>query len=570
MVDQRQHGASDSNPGSPQKPLRTIGAASARVQAGDKVIIHGGDYRETVIITASGTEQDPIIFEAAPGETPVIKGSDLVTDWMLEKGAIWKTKIAATENRGSSGKNPLFWRTNHVTQVFTHDGALFDAQRLTPAKTYDTLAAGTFFSAPASSTLYVWLADSSSPKNHPPEVSVRGAWLEVYGNHVIVRGLQMRHANTTAIANWPACTLQGEEDTLEDCLISWSDFVGVSLSGNHNRLLNDLIACHGDSGISGTGQGHLIEGCRVIYNNISRYDIEWHAGGAKLIPIFQHGIVRHNEFAHNMGAGLWLDTSCDDNLIDGNLTHDNEGPGIWVEISKGNVVANNVCYSNRNILSGPTRNEKGETRETDATRIRLASLGLFRIYHAGDGRGIYISSAPETKVLYNTVYLNEAEGICVEGPPRTFDGVTMTTRDYSVINNISILNKGSQLTIRPEDKGSPNSYHLSDYNILIAVGALFGKYGWGGTASRSLSDWQKASGQDAHSLDLDPHFALAAMNDFRPLPGSPAVGAGKPVTEMNHDYFGRQRGKERTTIGACEEPAQTYPQPLQVRHSRKW
>src|ERR1700688_4691913 len=73
VVSQRDVAASDHNPGSRQKPLKTISAAAAKVSAGDRVVIRRGDYRETVIITASGTEKAPIIFEAAPGETPVLK-----------------------------------------------------------------------------------------------------------------------------------------------------------------------------------------------------------------------------------------------------------------------------------------------------------------------------------------------------------------------------------------------------------------------------------------------------------------------------------------------------------------
>src|SRR5437764_1259752 len=81
VVDQRSVQASDQNEGTKEKPLKTISAAAARVKAGDHVIIYGGEYRETVIIKASGTPDAPIVFEAAPGEMPVIKGSDVITGW---------------------------------------------------------------------------------------------------------------------------------------------------------------------------------------------------------------------------------------------------------------------------------------------------------------------------------------------------------------------------------------------------------------------------------------------------------------------------------------------------------
>ena len=50
-------------------------------------MIHGGTYREAVIVEASGTAQNPIIFEAAPGEHVLVTGADLIADWRREDDA---------------------------------------------------------------------------------------------------------------------------------------------------------------------------------------------------------------------------------------------------------------------------------------------------------------------------------------------------------------------------------------------------------------------------------------------------------------------------------------------------
>jgi len=60
-------GATDTNTGSDTQPLKTISRAAELVQPGDVVRIHAGVYREKVIIKQSGTEEQPIRFEAAPG-----------------------------------------------------------------------------------------------------------------------------------------------------------------------------------------------------------------------------------------------------------------------------------------------------------------------------------------------------------------------------------------------------------------------------------------------------------------------------------------------------------------------
>jgi hypothetical protein len=77
----------DANPGTEQKPLASLDAARDRLRSlkrssgsagGDVVLVHGGEYRvsQTFVLTYedSGTEQAPIIYRAAPGDTPRFTG----------------------------------------------------------------------------------------------------------------------------------------------------------------------------------------------------------------------------------------------------------------------------------------------------------------------------------------------------------------------------------------------------------------------------------------------------------------------------------------------------------------
>jgi len=68
---------SNEHPGdSPQQALRTIQEAANRVNVGDTVVVGEGTYPETVRIRASGTEDAPITFRAAPGARVLIDGSE--------------------------------------------------------------------------------------------------------------------------------------------------------------------------------------------------------------------------------------------------------------------------------------------------------------------------------------------------------------------------------------------------------------------------------------------------------------------------------------------------------------
>jgi hypothetical protein len=60
---------------------RTIGAALAGVRAGDRIVIHGGVYREELTVERSGSANAPISLEAAEGEYVVLTGADHLTKW---------------------------------------------------------------------------------------------------------------------------------------------------------------------------------------------------------------------------------------------------------------------------------------------------------------------------------------------------------------------------------------------------------------------------------------------------------------------------------------------------------
>jgi hypothetical protein len=145
VVSQNNPAANDGNPGTRQKPFKTISAAAVRVQAGDKVVIHSGQYRETVIINTSGTVEAPIVFEAAPGETAVIKGSDVLKNWSRDTGDIWKAALPPIIKKSADSKDTSFWRTNDVHLVIWKDGLLLDAGHLRRVTAKEQLGPGAFF-----------------------------------------------------------------------------------------------------------------------------------------------------------------------------------------------------------------------------------------------------------------------------------------------------------------------------------------------------------------------------------------------------------------------------------------
>ncbi len=69
---------SDGNPGTLDRPWRTIQKAAGTVGAGSTVYVRGGSYHERVTIQVSGAPGQPIIFRSYPGEQAVIDGTGLI------------------------------------------------------------------------------------------------------------------------------------------------------------------------------------------------------------------------------------------------------------------------------------------------------------------------------------------------------------------------------------------------------------------------------------------------------------------------------------------------------------
>jgi hypothetical protein len=73
----------DANPGTLDRPWRTIQKAANTVGAGSTVYVRGGVYNEQVTINVSGAPGSVITFQSYPGELAIIDGTGLVppTGW---------------------------------------------------------------------------------------------------------------------------------------------------------------------------------------------------------------------------------------------------------------------------------------------------------------------------------------------------------------------------------------------------------------------------------------------------------------------------------------------------------
>ena len=81
---------SDSNPGSEEKPWKTVQYAVDSANPGDTIYLGNGVYKEQVVIQTSGLPDAPITLTSLPGETAMIEGrkDQSTCNYELESPAI--------------------------------------------------------------------------------------------------------------------------------------------------------------------------------------------------------------------------------------------------------------------------------------------------------------------------------------------------------------------------------------------------------------------------------------------------------------------------------------------------
>ncbi|MEI8085335.1 MAG: DUF1565 domain-containing protein, partial [Paludibacter sp.] len=102
----------DTNDGSVSNPFLTISRAAQAAQPGDIITVHAGTYRERINPPRGGiSDSIRIIYRAAPDEKVVIKGSEVISNWVKVQTDVWQVKLP----------NSFFGRFNPYSDLIRGD-----------------------------------------------------------------------------------------------------------------------------------------------------------------------------------------------------------------------------------------------------------------------------------------------------------------------------------------------------------------------------------------------------------------------------------------------------------------
>ncbi|NQU23788.1 MAG: right-handed parallel beta-helix repeat-containing protein [Candidatus Nealsonbacteria bacterium] len=413
VVNNRAANASDDNPGTVARPLKTIQAGASLARAGDTVLVKEGIYREEVVPPRGGTSpQKPIIYRAAPAEEVSIRGSERITTWVDQGDGVWMVELDTSFFKGYNPFAIPVWgawlhrgRDRRLGDVYSDGEASLqkmkiEDMRATPNTWYTDLSHG-YVNAKdfpearkyPGGKIKIWANFGNvDPNRTMTEINARETAIfpEKSGlKYIVIDGFDIRHtAPQWGDIYWTEKGAVGPKYgygwTIQNCTITNSRNIGISLGVTdavhfprrdegglleggsnippldkigHHVIRNNVIRRCGQTGIYGCygAVGCLIEGNVISESN---YRKEWFGTNQAAIKIlFPIDVVIRNNLINGMpgesnnAKGIWLDWGSQNTRVTGNIIRDfGNNRGLFLEVNFGPIIVDNNVIVRSSVL----------------------------------------------------------------------------------------------------------------------------------------------------------------------------------------------------------------------------
>ena len=574
FVDNGNHAASDSNPGTNERPFATINKAAQVLQPGERVIIRKGVYRERVTPVRGGTGPDKIIsYEAEPGAEVIVKGSRVVrTGWQPSTGYKLGRSVSPASIRiyqrqlddlDFHGYNPfgmvnmmqdrvyLMPKPDELKRHLLRRGMVFvDGQKLEQVELYRELAEkdGAFWCEHDGLTIHVRLPGDTDPAKREVELVVQE---QVFApvtrglKYIRVKGITFEHAANgfPVPQRGMVSTSRGAFWIIENCILRHANSVALDIGAQdwdmesppvtgHTIVRRNHIDDAGVCGIAGMGvQDTLIEFNLIEHVGWQDVELTWETGGIKLHTA-RNCLLRNNVIRHLIHAeAIWLDYLNANTRVTGNLIGDTLETlrgGIYLEAShQRNMLDNNIIWK-------ATEGKGG---------------GSYNMPPHG-GWGITIDGSDDTVVAYNLIGMTQDAAIKF----RTVESRIVGTRGGTSRHNTAVSNIfyrcGKSIDFPNPDNIADWNLYTPDWGAVTDENQAVGRgLNWvslpGAPSILDLEAWQKYFGFDKHGgyaemyLDVDLDEMTLTWSVTGELPQAPTESYFK------RDLLGALAGENR-------------------------
>ena len=477
-VDCNNSAADDSNPGTKEKPFKTINAAAQLAAPGTKVIIKGGDYRETVRPARGGdNEKAMICYEAAEGEEVKIKASVIAknfkpsTEWRITPFfhvgppptgiKVWEITLDPEDYLGYNPFNAIniihdrvfieYEKTDMTTYLNRRGMVFIDGKALKQVPLFAQMAneEGTYWIEANGQKVHVRLPGDADPKDHLVELTCREQCFAPnipFLSFIHLKGLICSHAATGAPVpqRGSISAYRGHHWIIEGCTIDWSNAVGIDCGNEcwhhemiegqtlgYNIIRGNKILNVGVCGLAVMYSRHLlVEDNLIEGTGWQRMELSWEAGGVK-VHFAVGALFRRNIIARSIGCdSIWMDVNNFNCRLTGNLLIDgiDSREHIFMECSRDEetMIDNNIIW---NVEGRFDRN---------AVPVEPGSSGWYKDQQLTieNGYGIYNEGTDRLRIVNNLIGKCHDSGYFAKVVAFRLMGRGGTSRECSFYNNL--------------------------------------------------------------------------------------------------------------------------------------
>lgn len=215
---------------------------------------------------------------------------------------------------------------------------------------------------------------------------------------------------------------------------------------------------------------------------------------------------------------------------------DNHTSGLGMELYTGHSL-NEIAYNKIESPLGQYGILVDNCDNVVTKRGRIYN-NFISVGGTGIARGIYVTGSAFQDILHNNILVYSTNGTLANTTP-----LYLTSNPNLRILNNAVKNDGPGYAIY----SNSNTSFAADNNAYFTDGATFG-YWNGGAIETTFANWQTASVQDTHSLNVDPTFmSNLDLHTFLVLLDE----AADPAAGIPDDFDGEQRDS-LPDIGADE------------------
>lgn len=368
----------DSNPGTLEKPFKTLGKAAREALPGDVCFIREGSYEEVLRPANSGLPESPITFRSYPGEKVVISALEKLKGWEHDAEQVYRTKVnwdLGQENMilaegvvcdlarwpDKVSEDPFdlnVLRNSGGSENTEFENAFLDYGPGLPDFDWEKGGSIYFFGDAKGCGWLAWRSFIKASEGNRVFFELPGSWIGA--NHAPGMGGEFYLQGIREVLDYPYEWYLSDDKTLylqlsdgkkpeDGSVMMRKREVCIDLSGRSNIHIMDLAVIGGSIELTRSASSNVLSGLTSYYGNHTAGITEDYQSYSQSINISGNdNIVESCEIAYGAGSGVRI--SGKNNKLLNCLIHDFNTLGCYdapliMRSGRDTEIRNNTIYA---------------------------------------------------------------------------------------------------------------------------------------------------------------------------------------------------------------------------------